>query len=76
MAESFDAALLNRLNEACKHIEWLTRYVKVSESGDSAGVVLNAREFLLQPDILAMRGARERIEAAQQLVRDKMKLTQ
>lgn len=36
------------LAQANQHIEWLIRYVKTSESGDAAGVVLNAREFLLQ----------------------------
>jgi len=50
------------LNMACKHIEWLIRYVKTSESGNAMGVVINAKEFLERDDIKQMRIINAQIE--------------
>ena len=50
------------LNMACKHIEWLIRYVKTSESGNAMGVVINAKEFLERDDIKNMRIINAQIE--------------
>ena len=57
-----NAQTIKDLNEACKHIEWLIRYVKTSESGNAAGVVLNAKEFLEREDIKQMRVIHAQIE--------------
>lgn len=65
MTQSFDAALHDLLVEACKHIEWVSRHVKTGESGDAAGVVLNARQFLDQPRVKAIRVAHAQLKAAQ-----------
>ena len=50
------------LNAACKHIEWLIRHVKTSESGNAMGVVINAKEFLERDDIKQMRVIHAQIE--------------
>lgn len=63
MSDSIDTQTLADLNAACKHIEWLIRYVKTTESGNAAGVVLNAREFLEIDRIKQMRVIHAQIEA-------------
>lgn len=57
-----NADTIKDLNTACKHIEWLIRYVKTSESGNAAGVVLNAKQFLERDDIKQMRVIHAQIE--------------
>lgn len=67
MTESFDAKLHDALIEACRHIEWLATHAKTSESGNAAGVVVNAKQFLDREDVKAIRVAHARIEAAQKI---------
>jgi hypothetical protein len=67
MTESFNSDLMDALNEACQHIEWLTQHAKTSESGNALGVVINAKEFLARPDIHSMRVARAQIGMSQKI---------
>lgn len=69
--DSLNTQMLRDLTTACQHIEWLIRYVKTSESGNAAGVVLNANQFLERDDIKQMRVINAQVEMRLAMARDK-----
>jgi hypothetical protein len=68
VTKTFDPELIDMLDEALDHIEWLTVHAKTSESGNALGVVMNAKEFLKRPDVYSMRVLRAQAKMTESLL--------